>query len=226
MFRSLIAALAFLCIAGEGLAQCPPDPNNSTTRAYVRKATPCPDAGTAVWSPDGSMDEIVIEVEFLGFNGLPCDTCDALITGTFTGDPVIPVDDIWVCNTNNGFFSAQAPVNANGIAEFVFTGGGCGCLHIDWTIATPCGFAQVKTGSADFCVKSPDQRGAGTVTFFSTFRLLPHLAAGFGYCSDYNCDGVVNFFDVFLHLPPLAAGATCPGSAVGPIAGGCTIACP
>jgi hypothetical protein len=188
---------------------------------------PTPAPPTLVWCPAGDRSRIVIRVRALGAAGAPCAGCPLVVTAMFRGMPILPATNLWVCGAVGGVLTTTVVTDAIGEAQVEITGGGCGCLVVDYSVnAAACGGPAVLcSGSSRFCVKSPDFTGNGIVNFADTARYLPMLAAGFGYCGDFNCNGVVNFADTAQYLPHLFAAHACTFGSIVPIATDCTLPC-
>lgn len=221
------AAIAFGAAATAVFAQCPPLPAPSTCVVEIIDLDACPTVfpPTLVWCPDGDMSRIALRVTALGASGLPCAGCDLNIRVLFDGMAYNTANQIWVCGADpGGFADFTVTTDAAGEATVEITGGGCGCIHMQyWVESFSCGGTMLCQGEERFCLRSPDITGDGTVNFFDTFQFLPQLSTGQGYCADYNCDNTVNFFDTFQFLPHLSGGHTCVGNPI-PIVP-CTIPC-
>ncbi len=212
-------ATGCLLIASSAMATIP-SPSNSSCVFEVKTSSPCADAD-AVWSPDGTLDTLCIRVTVRNALGGALDTCAVRLDLSATADPdPIVGANIGICGSTAGALTLFDTTDANGAAEFKITGGGCGRLELQWTATALCAIPEVElcSDTTQVCVKSPDFTGDLTVNFFDTFKYLPQLSSGSGYCGDLNCSaGVVNFFDTFKYLPALSSGASCTGAIV-PIA--------
>jgi hypothetical protein len=228
--RRCLPILGFLLVLGSAAsAQCPPVPAASICSIGWIDADVCPTPAppTLVWCPAGDLSRIVIRVRALGAAGAPCAGCPLTITARFRGRPTLTGTNLWVCGAVASVLTATVTTDANGVAVLPITGGGCGCLIVDYIVdATACGGPPVLcSGTAPFCVKSPDITGNGIVNFQDTFRYAPMLAAGFGYCGDFNCNGAVNFADTFQYAPHLAAVHACTFGSTVTISTDCTLPC-
>ncbi len=230
MQRLTFLVAIILLLPAVVLAQCPPAAATSICSATIIDNDVCPTVipPTLVWCPAGDLSLIELRILAIGAAGIPCTNCTLEVRVNFTGLPntTIGPSNIWLCNTNAGpgSFVIFTTTDAVGEARIKFSGGGCGCISMSWTVVSLCGNPTVICqGVRDFCIKSPDFTGDGMVNFFDTFKYLPQLSSGFGYCADFNCDGVVNFFDTFQYLPHLSGGHSCIGSAI-PFAN-CSLPC-
>lgn len=204
-------------------AACNIDLSLSYCNAGVVRNDACPPGTNEfVWCPAGDMSLITLTIGVIDVNNNPCPGCPVQVDFRFSGTPNSTNCDLWVCGTVGGMVSLAGVTNALGEVTFTFTGGGCGCVNMDWTAFTT-GLVLCQS-SAEFCVKSPDLTGNGTINFQDTFKFLPMLNSGQGYCGDFNCSNSVNFFDVFQYLPHLNGAHSCPGSTL-PIAP-CLNLCP
>lgn len=169
-----------------------------------------------VWAPDGSADRLVFRATVVDAGAdAPIPDCDLQLdlSGWLdpSGDLGAGVNGV-VCGSSSRF----ATTDSSGAAEFVLTGGGCGVVGLTFVLTGLCGEDPLLLyeGADTFCVKSPDFNGSGNVNFFDTFKFLPQLNLGVGYCCDMaQCSPAeeCNFFDTFRYLPHLAAASACEG---------------
>jgi len=232
MRRLIVPLCAVVLLAPAAFAQCPPVAVNSFCSAGIADFDNCPTTtpATAVWCPTGDMSLIRLRVQANGAGSSPCVGCPLEIRVQFEGQASIAGNDIFLCGTNAGpgMYSITAITDAAGEVTVDFTGGGCGCVRmVYWVNASACGGpTNLCNGIFDFCVKSPDITGDGTVNFFDTFQYLTMLSSASGYCGDFNCDGTVGFFDTFDFLPHLGGGHFCSsGGSIAPVIP-CPISCP
>lgn len=219
MKKLILPLFAFAIVAATAHAQCPPVTATSGCSIGVFDNDACPTGTppTLVWCPAGDLSTIRIRVIARGSSGLPCAGCDLTIRVVVEGEPTLTANQLWTCGfpAPGGTASFVVTTDAVGQAILDISGGGCGCLKVSyWVEASSCGGTLLCQGTENFCLKSPDMNGDGTINFFDTFQYLPQLTAGQGYCADFNCDGSVNFFDTFQYLPHLSGGHACPGSPV------------
>ncbi|NNE09122.1 MAG: hypothetical protein HKN20_11230 [Gemmatimonadetes bacterium] len=205
-----VTAVSLLAPVSAG-ANCNVDPTLSYCVPGVIRNDACPTANTEiVWCPAGDMSLITLTIGVVDVNNNPCPGCVVQVDFRFSGSPRTANCNLYVCGTVGGMVTLTGVTNALGEVTFTFTGGGCGCVNMDWTAFTS--GLVLCSSSAQFCVKSPDLTGDGTINFSDTFKFLPMLNAGQGYCADFNCSNTVNFQDVFQYLPHLNGAHSCPGS--------------
>lgn len=231
MKRLLLPAFLLAVLSSAVAAQCPPDPSSSICSLGFIDADACPApaaAQTLVWCPAGDLSRIVLRVKAVGTAGVPCVGCPLTAVFRFRGVPRLTGANLWICGAVANTLTLTAITDAAGEAVFSFTGGGCGCLIVDYVVdATACGGPPVLCNGTDqFCVKSPDINGNGIVNFQDTIRYLPMLSAGTGYCGDFNCNGVVNFADTALYAPHLAGAHACTFGSTAILVPSCLWPCP
>lgn len=197
-------------------ATCVIDPTLTICTSGIIRNDACPVASnTLVWCPLGDLSLITLTVQVFDTSALPCPGCPVTVEFRFLGDPDLPGCDLFICGaTAPGFLTLSGITDAAGEVTFTVTGGGCGCLEMNWLAFA--GGTIICQGADRFCVKSPDMTGDGTVNFLDTFKYLPQLFTAQGYCGDLNCDNTVNFFDTFTYLPHLFGAHSCPGDNVVP----------
>ncbi len=202
-------ALVTASTAGAGV----PDPVASYCNTSVIHNDACPvGSNHVVWCPAGDLSLISATIGVIDVGGNPCVNTTVMVNFRFTGEPTVTANNLWVCGTTNGMVTLFGVTDALGEVTFTFTGGGCGCLMMDFNAWV--GPAFVCQTQAQFCVKSPDMNGNGTINFQDTFQYLPQLNAGTGWCADFNCSNSVNFLDTFQYLPHLNGAHSCPGSVI------------
>ncbi|MFH1277377.1 MAG: hypothetical protein ABIK65_03245 [Candidatus Eisenbacteria bacterium] len=204
---ALLAVVGCLAIAGSAFATLPCAANSSCA-IEVQNGNGCTTADLR-WCPAGDMDHIIIRVTVRNCLDDPLEGCVVRLDLSGQSDAMDGTSAMGVCGT----MSSTATSDANGAVAFDLTGGGCGRFVLDWTATAECADPEVElcANSTELCAKSPDFNGDLTINFFDTFKFLPALNAGTGYCADFNCDNVVNFFDTFQFLPHLNHGGGCVG---------------
>ncbi|MBN1826520.1 MAG: hypothetical protein JW958_09650 [Candidatus Eisenbacteria bacterium] len=209
---ALFAALAGCLVIATGAWATLPCAANSSCAIEIDNTFSggCADADL-VWCPGGDADFIVIRATVRNCLDDPLAGCNLRLDLDGQGDPQdeMGATNIAICGSQS---QTQAS-DANGAAAWVITGGGCGRFDLDWTITAECATPEVELcdNTDQFCVKSADFTGDLTVNFFDTFKYLPALNSGLGYCADFNCDGAINFFDTFKYLPHLNGACSCTG---------------
>lgn len=169
-----------------------------------------------IWSPLGNAGYLQIDVTVNDCLDNPVDTCDVRLDYGGTFDPEASIG-AGVSGELCGSGSVTGTTDANGHVSFTLTGGGCGTLVLDWTATALCASPEVELCSVSdtLCVKSTDINGDGNTQFVDSFKYLPMLSAGSGYCGDFAaCSGAnaVTFPDNFVYLPALATGEACAGA--------------
>lgn len=204
---ALLAVMGCLAIAGNAMATLPCAANSSCA-IEAQNGNGCADADLR-WCPAGDMDQIVIRATVRNCLDDPLSGCTLRLDLAGQADPTDATANMMVVGTA----SRTAVSDANGAVAWFITGGGCGRFNLDWTITAECADPQVElcATSTQFCAKTADFNGDGTLNFFDTFKYLPQLTAGAGYCADLNCNGIANFFDTFQYLPHLTHGGTYAG---------------
>ena len=218
MRKTLALSAAIICclaIASTAMATLPCAANSSCV-IEVENSNGCTTADLR-WCPLGDMDHIIIHVTVRNCLDDPLEGCAIRLDldGEADAQDEMGVADIAICGTQ----SMTSVSDANGAVAFILTGGGCVRFILNWTATAECADPEVElcANSTELCVKSPDMNGDLAVNFFDTFRYLPQLIGGAGYCGDFNCDGVVNFFDTFQYLPHLIHGGNCVGWTLTPV---------
>lgn len=209
----LFALAGCLLMASSAMATLP-SPANTICVFEVQSVSSCADAD-AVWVPDGSRDLLCVKVTVRNALDNPLASCAVRLDVTAQADPnSVVAANIGLCGSTGGAATFYDTTDANGAVEFCMTGGGCGALELSWTATALCASPEVELCSnvEALCVKSPDMTGDLQVQFADTFKYLPQLSAGSGYCGDFTCDGAITFVDNFVYLPPLANGASCSGN--------------
>ncbi|MBN1826970.1 MAG: hypothetical protein JW958_11965 [Candidatus Eisenbacteria bacterium] len=213
MKKGLMIGLALFAFAGTALAGLP-CAAYSTCTVILNTPTACATTDL-VWSPNGSMDTIVLAVTVLDCLENPVSSCDVRLEMSGQFDPA---NELGASGNNGAICGTQTvtqATDANGVTSFTLTGGGAGAMILDYTVTAECADPEVElcAGSDTLCVKSVDFNGTGNVNFFDTFKYLPQLNSTTGYTGDMAAcaaTNVVNFFDTFKYLPALNSVAACP----------------
>ena len=206
-----VAALAGILMMASGAMATLPCAANSSCALEI--SSTCADADL-VWCPgDDSGDMLYIRVTVRNCLDDPLDGCDIRLDLSGEGDSQ---DEVAGAMAICGSASMTETSDINGAVEFTITGGGCGRIVLNWTATAECATPEVELcdNSDTLCVKSADFTGDLAVNFLDTFKYLPALAGGSGYCADLSCDAgddSVNFLDTFKYLPHLAAACSCTG---------------
>jgi len=207
---TLFVALAGCMIVASSAMATLPCAANSSCAIEVENGLPCGDADLR-WCPLDDMDHIIIRVTVRNCLNDPLEGCDIRLdlSGEADAQDELGGTDMGICGTQ----SSTATSDANGAVAFSLTGGGCGRFVLNWTATAECATPEVElcTNSDTLCAKSPDFNGDLQVNYFDTFKYLPQLNSGTGYCGDLQCDGIVNYFDTFQYLPHLNHGGSCTG---------------
>jgi len=217
-FLLLPALMVVMPTAGQ--ADTPPLSMSTASLQVHPFGTQCADADL-IWSPKGMVDDLVVHVTVRNELGNPVAGCEVRLDIEAEGDPTGPSMFTSMCGPlSGGSVSFLDTCDANGVAAFDLQGGGCGRVALHWTVNALCAAPEMQIWDQrdTLCVKSPDFNGDGMIQFLDTFRFLPMLTSGHGYCGDLNCDGEITFLDVFRYLPHLHGGINCPSHGMLPSA--------
>ena len=213
MRKTLALSAAIICclaIASTAMATLPCAANSSCV-IEVENSNGCTTADLR-WCPLGDMDHIIIHVTVRNCLDDPLEGCAIRLDldGEADAQDEMGVADIAICGTQ----SMTSVSDANGAVAFILTGGGCGRFILNWTATAECADPEVElcANSTELCVKSPDFNGDLRVQFVDTFKFLPMLSAGAGWCGDLNCDGDITFPDAFRFLPLIGTSGSCIGA--------------
>jgi len=212
MRKSLLLAAVVGCLVVAGTAQATL-PCAAYSSCAIAPSNPCTGAGAADlrWCPKGDYGVINIRVTVRNCLNNPLPNCPVRLDLSAIGDPQNELGTVNMMIV--GAASRLDTSDANGACHYVITGGGCGRFQLTWTATATCATPEVQLcqNVNTYCVKSPDMNGNGTVNYADTFKYIPQLNSGSGYCGDFNCNGGVNYTDTFVYAPHLNHGGSYPG---------------